>query len=238
MKSGISKVASGRKPTFLLKRQSKLSVFLRTVMVTIFAVAGMTGVAGTGVAHAQGGQSFCGYDGSGVYCLDDWADGDYNSQVALYVPAANEEFAEVVLTGRCGGYVEDIESNGANCPFGNSVFDERYAGWAIVQLQYQGGYDNGYCLATGNGSGDDGNRGVIGSCNTGPKDIGGSPGTIFVDHNGYMINLYWSNQAQYGNNAACMQDVLNNGQDGAGSYVNLDLDTVDGCTLWDSQIYS
>ena len=55
-------------------------------------------------------------------------------------------------------------------------------------------------------------------------------GSIFVDHNGFMITLYWSNKAQYGNNAACMESVLPGGQDGAGSYVNLDLDTVDGCT--------
>jgi hypothetical protein len=225
MKFRIKKAAWGKKPA---------------VIVTILAVVGITAFTGAGLAHAQGGDSFCVTESS-VYCLDDWADGGYYNQVALYGPGnSNEEFQEVVITGRCnGGYVEDTELNGVNCPFANSVFDERYAGLPIVQLQYQGGYDNGYCLATGTGSGTDGNRGVIGSCNVVQSGIGGSNGTIFVDHGGYMINLYWSNQKPdpYGNNASCMQAVLDNGQDGAGSYVNLDLDTVDGCTYWNSQLY-
>ena len=224
MKSGIRNFAARR----------KLSVFLRTAIVASFAVAGLTGIAGTGLAHAQDGDtSFC-YDGSTtVYCLDDWADGGQGNQVALdALENTNEEFTEEQITGRCnGGMVED------NCPFANPAFDQRYLGWDIVQLRYEGGFGNGYCLATGNGSGGVGSRGVIGSCNVVQTGVGGSNGSIFVDHNGYMINLYWSNKAQYGNNAACMESVLPGGQDGAGSYVNLDLDTVDGCTLWNSQLY-
>lgn len=46
------------------RRRPGLSVSVGIVIVTVFAVVGMTGVTGTGLAHAQDGdQFFCGYDG-------------------------------------------------------------------------------------------------------------------------------------------------------------------------------
>jgi hypothetical protein len=234
MKSRLSRLMTGRR--------LRSSAFLRSAAVAALAVAGMAGGAGTGVAHAQDGTNlFCAYETTTYYCLDDWADGGQGNQVALGAfEAANEEFYEQVIPGRCGdGMVEYGGTPATDCPFTNPVFDDRYQGYDIVQLRYEGGYEDGYCLATGNGDGTDGKRGIIGSCNSPQSGIGGSNGSIFIDHNGYLINLYWSNipNDPYGNNASCLAQVLNNGQPGAGSYVNLDLETTAGCTLWDSQLY-
>ena len=54
---------------------------------------------------------------------------------------------------------------------------------------------------------------------------------MFVDHNGYMINVYWTNQGQYGDNASCMEPE---GGTGSSSFVYLDLPTGDGCAGWSS----
>jgi hypothetical protein len=72
---------------------------------------------------------------------------------------------------------------------------------------------------------------VLGQCNNTGSGSGGSNGTVFVEHEGYMINVYWTNQKQYGDNAACMEPE---GGTGTGSFVYLDLPTGDGCAAWSS----
>ncbi len=37
------------------------------------------------------------------------------------------------------------------------------------------------------------------------SNCGHVSGTVFVDQNGYMINVYWTNTGEYGDNGSCME---------------------------------
>jgi hypothetical protein len=192
-----------------------LKVFSRLAAATVvlFAATGVSlGLTGATPVHAASGPQFC-ESLSGTWCLNDWFNGGLNNSVKSFSPNnTNEGFVEQ-LVGRCGGFVT------ATCPFANRVFDNRYNGFPIVQLQYQ---PNGLCIAT-----DSSALAVLGHCNNTGTGFGGSNGTLFVDHNGFLINLFWTNQGLFGNNAACMI-----GDPGNGNAVRLDLETTQGCPVW------
>lgn len=126
--------------------------------------------------------------------------------------SSHEDFLEQQV-GRCGGVVSEQNE----CPFANPVFNTRYNGYPIEQLQYQ----NGLCVAQLGGS-----YASLGTCNNTATGYGGDNGTLFVDHGGYMINLYWSNQGLYGNDAACMNYQTLSPQ---ASPIDLGYPTSDGC---------
>jgi hypothetical protein len=196
------------------------AIVIIAALAMIVALAGMKAVP----AYASSGD-FCVQGPYPYPCLNDWNNaGPSNSnEIRMYTAgAANEAFTLQPVTGRCGGYVTVSPA----CPFSNSYFDSYYEGFPIDQLQYNGGSN---CLATGSTADGTNNVGVLGKCNNTGSGSGGSNGTLFVDHGGYMINVYWTNQNQYGDNAACMEPE---GSYGTNSFVYLDLPTGDGCALW------
>jgi hypothetical protein len=206
-----------------------MNIVLRRPVVTIAAVlaviAAFLGIRAAPAHAATNG--FCVQENTYNQCLNDWNNGgpSNSSNIRLYpLNNPNENFAEQQLPGRCGGNVNPATS----CPFSNKYFDNYYSGWPIVQLKY--GSTN-YCLSTGSAADGTASTGVLGYCNGTASGSGGSIGTVFVDHNGYMINVYWTNQGQYGDNAACMEPE---GGTGTSSFVYLDLPTGDGCALWSS----
>jgi hypothetical protein len=192
-----------------------MKIFPRHVATS--AAALMVGVAIVGTlsatpALAQSGFDYC-QNFSGIYCLNDLGGGGSGNTVAMYTSNGSYEDFWEEDTGRCGGYV-----NG-DCPFSNSVFDSRYAGYPIVQIEYQ---PESLCVATNSDS-----FAVLGTCNNPGSGYGGSNGTLFVDHNGYLINVYWTNQGIYGDNASCMY-----GEPWDGGSVTLNLETTEGCPIW------
>jgi hypothetical protein len=194
-----------------------MKVIFRRAAVAIAAIfttsAVLLGPIGTAPAQAASGNDFC-ENFSGIWCLNDWSNGGSGNSVKTYASgASNESFLEQD-TGRCGGYV-----NGS-CPFTNTTFDQRYAGYPIVQLEYQ---PKGLCIAADTSN----TLAVLGKCNNLGSGSGGSTGTLFVDHNGYMISVYYSNVDDYGNEASCIY-----GEPFAGGEVTLNLETTEGCPIW------
>lgn len=165
-----------------------------------------------GPASAASGPAFCTNFNGSVVCLNDWGNGSFGNSVKTFSSnSSNEDFVEL-STGRCGGTVT------TNCPFANSAYDNAYRNFPIVQLEYD---PNGWCVATGTDR-----NAQLGNCNN-SNGTGGSNGTLFVDHNGFMINVYWTNQGSgLANNAACMQGLS------AGQNVYLSEPTGDGCEKW------
>ena len=165
-------------------------------------------------------QVFCKTPSSGTtaFCLNDWNNGGSGGAVRMFTTAgvANEGFVEQ-QTGRCGGTVT------STCPFAVSAFDARYAGFPIVQLDYTA---KDLCVGTNSSA-----NAVLTTCNNVSTGFGGGNGTLFVDHNGFMISLYWSNQDQHDINASCMDGAELNG--GA---VTLNLSTGSGCPTWYSGV--
>ncbi|HEV3173374.1 MAG TPA: hypothetical protein VGZ32_23705 [Actinocrinis sp.] len=188
------------------------------IAAIIGALAVVLGL-GAAPALAAGGPlvaQFC-QTSNGGYCLNDW--NGSNQAVKMYQGGVgNETFVAQPVDGRCGGKVT------STCPFANTTFDARYAGFPIVQLVY---LPNGKCVAT-----DSSANPVLGTCNNTSSGNGGSNGTIFVDHGGYLINLYWSNQDQHGADASCMSGAASNG-----GTITLNLDTASGCPTWDFGLY-
>jgi hypothetical protein len=180
----------------------------------LFAANGVLSVARAIPALAAGPvvPEFC-QTSNGSFCLNDWNGGASGNAVKMFGGNTTNEAFVAQYTGRCGGRVT------GSCPFANSVFDNRYFGFPIVQLLYQ---PNGLCVAT-----DSARLAVLGKCNDPGSGFGGGNGTLFVDHNGFMISLYWTNQGLYGNNAACMS-----GQSANGGAVSLALETTLGCPVW------
>jgi cell wall-associated NlpC family hydrolase len=186
------------------------------VAVVLFAVGALLGVACASPALASTTgltPSFCLQASS--YCLSDL--GGAGETVNLESSGASNEDFIGQLTGRCGGYVT------ADCPFANPEFDSLYEGSPIVQL-YDQSVDR--CVGT-----DDSGAAVFSTCNSVSDGLGGSDGTLFVNHNGYLINLYWSDEDQYGDDvAACMAPMTTSFADGAD--IRLDQEATDGCPLW------
>jgi hypothetical protein len=165
-------------------------------------------------ASSLGTANFC-QTSSGNLCLNDW--NGSNQAVKMYQGGVgNEDFVAENVPGRCGG--GKVTSN---CPFANTAFDSRYAGFPIVQLVYVPG---GKCVGTQSATN---SSAYLGGCNSTSSGDGGADGTIFVDHDGYLINLFWTNKGQFGDNAACMSGGTSNG----GS-ITLDLATSSGCPKW------
>ena len=172
----------------------------------------------TAPAHAST-NSFCVQAANYNQCLNDWNNGgpSNSNEIRLYpINNPNENFVQQGLPGRCGGNVT------LSCPF-NKYFDKQYYSWPIVQLKYG---STGYCLATGSVAAGTNHVGVLGNCNNTTTGSGGSNGSVFVDHNGYIINVYWANNNGGSNNAACMEPI---GSTGTSSFVDLAWPTGDQC---------
>lgn len=196
----------------------------RPGIVIAAALAVLTGsLAMTATPAHAASEDFCAIPG---LCLNDWNNaGPGNSNEIRLYPAgnSNENFVMQPVPGRCGGYV----TVSPNCPFSSSYFDNYYQGFPIVQLQYNGG---SHCVATGTSADGTNTIGVLGNCNNTGTGSGGSNGTLFVDHDGYMINVYWTNQNLYGDNASCMQPE---GSSGTNSFVYLAQPTGNHCDAWE-----
>jgi hypothetical protein len=191
------------------------------VLAALLAMAGASQALGAGPAHASTSY-FCVItsvpDLQGLNCLNDWNNGGSGNLIRMYNGGnPNEDFARQRLTGRCGGGFVT-----ATCPFANTAFDARYEGFPIYQLTYG---STGLCVAGGNA----GSAAVLGACNNPNTGTGGAVATVFVDHNDFMISLYWSNHTG-GPDAACMESMA---LSGAGSYVDLDYPTSAGCDAWE-----
>lgn len=191
----------------------QMKIFPRRAAVAIaaaMAVIGALGVTSATPALAQQ-PGFCtNFNGTAV-CLNDWF-GSTMLGTPIKTWNANksyEDFYEADM-GRCGGLVT------ATCPFTNHALDNAYKGFPIVQLVYQN--PNIGCVSTDVVTMD----AALGNCNQ-PNGSGGDYGTLFVDHNGFMINVYWSNQDSY---ATCMQGL------GPGTLVYLAEYVGDGCEQW------
>jgi hypothetical protein len=209
-------------------RQRLLAIGAALGLATATAIA-----VGASPALASTGWNFCNNNGSG-YCLNDWGGlntwGD--SVNTYYGHSTNEIFIPSTVTGRCNnGAVTDT------CPFANHAIDRRYAGSAIVQIEYfgsDGASFNNLCVATEAGIG----YAMLGTCND-ASGYHGDDGTIFIEHPApsggyYMISLYWTNNFNnYPNNdAACVEGG------GLGDQVWLDQDTATGCQTWNSHYAS
>lgn len=180
-------------------------------------IAALAVVLGLGAAPALAAgplvAQFC-QTSNGGYCLNNW--NGSNQAVKMYQGGVgNEDFVAENVPGRCGGKVT------STCPFANKAFDSRYGGFPIVQLVYE---PDGRCLGTQSTAN---SSAYLGGCNNTSSGTGGADGTIFVDHDGYLINLFWTNKGQFGDNAACMSGNASNG----GS-ITLDLETSSGCPKW------
>jgi hypothetical protein len=205
-----------------------MNVFRRIARIAIAALLA-TGVAVPGLvsaapAHAASSDEFCtlsAADGNS-YCLNDWNGIGGGGLIKLY-PAhnSNETFTEEKVP-RCGAGVVT-----ATCPFADTRFDQRYKDFGIVQLRYNNALGADECVAT---SAAVMAAAAIGLCNDAPDGTGGDPGTIFIDHNGFMISLYWTNKGLYGNDAACM--YYPSATSNVGLQVWLDLPTSQGCPVW------
>ena len=153
-------------------------------------------------------------------CLNDWNNKGLGNQVRMdSLGDTNQNFTEESIPGRCGGTVT------TTCPFNGTegaYFDSQYHGSRIVQLKYGTSND---CLAAASATE---TWGVLGTCVNTTTGTGGSNGAVFVDHGGYMINVYWTNKGQFGNNAACLESSGT----GASSFVSLDYPTGSHCDSW------
>jgi len=182
-------------------------------------IAALAVVLGLGAAPALAAgplvAQFC-QTSNGGYCLNNW--NGSNQAVKMYQGGVGNETFVAQPVGRCGGRVT------STCPFADTAFDSRYEGFPIVQLVY---LPNGRCVAT-----DSSANPVLGTCNNTSSGDWGSNGTIFVDHDGYMINLYWSNKDQHGTSASCMSDAASNG-----GTITLNLATGSGCPTWNFGLY-
>lgn len=167
-------------------------------------------------------ENFC-EDGAN-YCLNNWQEwfGDFSDGTGSIkmegLSTSNENFEEQYVT-RCG----QSDTVTHDCPFTNTAFDTQYHGFPIVQLANLASVpDSNTCVATdGNG------YATLGWCNGPGTGTGGSIGTLFVDHNGYMINVYWSNAGAGSGSATCMSGSFANG-----ATVYLDIPTGNGCPTW------
>lgn len=190
-------------------------------IVALLVVVGVWQGGGATPAHASL-PYFCvissAPDIQGLNCLNDWNNGGSGNLIRMFNGGnPNENFSRQLLTGRCGGGFVT-----ATCPFANTVFDSRYEGFPIYQLVYG---STGLCVAGGNAA----SAAVLGQCNDPSTGTGGAVATVLIDHNDYMISLYWSNQGG-GPDAACMESMA---LSGAGSYVDLDYPTSAGCDRWE-----
>ena len=199
----------------------------RTVIAALFAAAGLIMGLEAMPAFAAGPTvaQFC-QTSSGNYCLNDW--NGANAAVQMYGGGTgNEEFVAERVTGRCNDGLVD-----SSCPFNSSTFNSRYSGFPIVQLWYQpSGTSKPLCVGTDINDPSAPSLAYLSGCNTSAQGTGGGTGTIFIDHDGYLINLYWSNGSSDGN-AACMSGTASNGGN-----VVLDYDTADGCPSWNNDLY-
>jgi hypothetical protein len=192
---------------------------LAAVLVSMGALLGT----GAGQAHASNTFDLCGL--TNPNCLNDWNGGGVGNGIRMFHSGASNEAFEEIGVPRCGdGRVK------TGCPFANSDFNTRYNGDQIVQITYnQEPFPTygtpGLCVAT-----DTGGLAVLGACNTSSQGTGGANGTIFIDNNGFEINLYQTNHQNTGN-AMCMEPI---GGSGAGSVVDLRWPTADHCEIWHS----
>ena len=186
----------------------------RGAIVAVAAAAGLVIGLGAAPALAAGPlvTQFC-QTSNGGYCLNDWNGGGGGNSVKMYQAGVGNERFVAQPVPRCGGKVT------SSCPFSNSGFASRYAGFPIVQLLFQ---SDGLCVATNSSA-----NPVLGTCNSTSTGDGGANGTLFVDHDGFLINVYWSNKDEHGSSASCMSGAASNG----GS-VNLNLATGSGCPVW------
>jgi hypothetical protein len=188
---------------------------LAVTAILLTAGAMLVGFAGASPALAAVSLTpqFCQTSTAGNYCLDDG--NGANGPVDMYEGGKSNENFVAQRIGLCGGTVS------GNCPFDNSVFDTGYHGMPIVQL-YDQSADK--CVATSSAG-----AAVLGTCNAVSTGKGGGTGTVFIDDQGRMISLYWTDVdgAAYGGNAACMSGSAKNG--GA---VSLTLKTTAGCPQW------
>jgi hypothetical protein len=216
----------------IMPRAARTVIFAAMVVAGAMASAPVTANASSqGATAAQAtGTNFCtpGVEDVPVDCLNDWGNGLPGTTIRLDgLGDINQNFSEQVITGRCGGTVT------SNCPFNGtegSYFDKQYHGFPIVQLVYGG---STHCVSTygPNSSGVSAGTAVLGTCINVTSGTGGSNGAAFVDHNGYMINVYWTNQDNFGNNASCMQPQPVDGT-GLSVTMNLNFPTGEGCSTW------
>jgi hypothetical protein len=150
---------------------------------------------------------------SGNFCIDDWNGGGSGNAVRMEEGGVSNEDFVAQPVGRCGGTVT------SSCPFADTTFDSRYEGFSIVQLL---DLSKNLCMGTNSSA-----NAVLGACNSTSSGTGGADGTVFVDHDGYLISLYWSDQDQHGTSASCVSGSASD--DGA---VNLNFDTASGCPEW------
>lgn len=200
------------KTTFRRLRSARAAA----VTVILFAAIACLGVAGAPRAFASTTgltPSFCLQ--SGNYCLSDSNGAD--QAVNMQQSGAPDEDFIAQLTGRCGGHVT------SDCPFADTALDTRYEGFPIVQL-YDQAVDR--CVGT-----DSRGSAVFAACNSVSTGTGGGDGTLFINHGGYMINVYWTDSGQYGDEPACMGPVSADSTS-SGDGVSLDQDSSAGCPLW------
>lgn len=188
-------------------RAATAVVLMAAALSAGFAAAPANAASSLSTAH------FC-QTSSGDYCLNNW--NGSGGVVKMYQSGVgNEDFVAETVPGRCGGKVT------SSCPFSNSGFASRYAGFPIVQLVYQ---PDGRCVSTQSTTNA---NAYLGACNNPSSGSGGADGTIFVNHDGYLINVFWSNKDQHGSSASCMSGAASNG--GA---IDLNLATGSGCPRW------
>jgi hypothetical protein len=161
------------------------------------------------------------------WCLNNWEQwfGDFSDGTGSVkmegFSSSNENFEEEQFqsVSRCGGYTYVTH----DCPFTNTAFDQQYAGLPIVQIANLASVPKpNTCVAT-DGKG----QATLGYCNGSDGATGGSTGTLFVDHDGYMINVYWTNAGAGGTSATCMWGLAANG-----ATVTLKQPTGNGCETW------
>lgn len=191
------------------KRFHRVRVFTAMLLAAVGLSIGVA--ASPALASTVTSANYC-QTSSGDYCLNDWSGGGTVKMEEGGV--SNEDFVAEDLPGRCGGYVT------SSCPFSNTAFDSRYEGFPIIQIRYE---PDSKCIGTPSGATDV----TLGTCNTASSGTGGGSGTVFVDHDGYLISLEWSNASTSGNAACVSGDAANDGS------INLDLSTASGCPTWD-----
>lgn len=188
---------------------------LRRIALAVSAVALVLAVPiGSAPSARADNGDFCNSRG---LCLNDWNNDQTGPVKGAQEGITNEYFVWQPVT-RCGnGQV----SAAKECPFNDSHFNQEYNGSTIGQIFYDpsGGLQ---CVGVGDQQGDT----VLVGCNNVSNGMGGGIGTIFIDHDGYLIDLFMTNVSGDGTNARCLTDT------GLDRAINAGLPTNQGCPWW------
>lgn len=162
---------------------------VKAILLAIALVLGFSGSTAlmATAAHASPATEDCDWNGSPLFCLNDWS-GSGSIASYQYGSAQNNNFYYQPVYGRC---VAGSDRTTTGCPFPGVG-----AGHLIFQVVYA---NNGQCMGTVTGGGNAG-VGVLTGCNNVNTGYGGGVGTIYANSLGGCpsgtagwYNSYWSN---------------------------------------------